>query len=68
MDRLFEYAVLLHPSEKEKAEGGRSVVILEPQRVVAKDAAEVQIVAMMKLGAGLTDQTDQIEVLVRPFA
>lgn len=66
--KLFQYAVLWHPTEKqEKEEGLKSKVIVEPKTVLAVDQASANMSAIMDIPSEYKTILDQIEVALRPF-
>lgn len=66
--KLFQYAVLWHPTEKqEKEEGLKSKVIVEPKTVLAVDQSSANMSAIMDIPSEYKTQLDQIEVALRPF-
>lgn len=69
--QLFEYAILHHPkATKEQAERNdepKSVLVLEPKRVLAGSKEEVGILAAREIPAQFLDKLAQVEVVVRPF-
>lgn len=66
--KLFQYAVLWHPTEKQfKEEGKKSTVIVEPKTILATDQASANMSAAMQIPTEYKDQLDQIEIALRPF-
>lgn len=66
--KLFQYAVLWHPTEKEiKDDGEKSKVIVPPTTILAADASKAGMMATMEIPAEYKEQLDQIEVAIRPF-
>ncbi len=66
--KLFQYAVLWHPTEKQaKEDGAKSKMLVEPKTMLAADLNSVNLSAAMQIGAEYKDQLDQIEIAVRPF-
>ncbi len=66
-DKLFEYAVLLHPTKEESEKGTRSKLITPPATVLARDEKEVQMLISRQLPEDQLQNWDRIEVAVRPF-
>jgi hypothetical protein len=61
---LYEVAVLTKPSKNDQDNGIQQSIIMLPKAVVASD----EKAAAVKATAGISvNQTDDIEVLVRPF-
>ncbi len=69
--KLFEYAVIHRPRRKKseiddgQPETANLVVPITP--VVAKDVAEVQIIAARKIPENLLGELDRVDVVVRSF-
>ena len=66
--KLFQYAILWHPTEKQvKEEGLKSKVIIDLKTITASD----QNVAGMAAATDIPDENlselDQIEIVLRPF-
>lgn len=66
--KMFQYAVLWHPTEKqEKDEGLKSKIVVEPSNILAIDQNSAAMSAAMKIPVEYKDQLDQIEIALRPF-
>jgi hypothetical protein len=66
--RLFQYAVIWHPTEKQvKDEGAKSKLIKELSTILAVDDKSVLMSASMDIPTEYKDQLDQVEIVVRPF-
>lgn len=66
--KLFQYAILWHPTEKQaKDEGLKSKVIIEPKTVLSVDQNSAAMSAAMEIPADYKNQLDQIEIALRPF-
>lgn len=66
--KLFQYAILFHPTEKQvKDEGMKSKVIVEPKTVLAVDQNGAAMAAAMEIPTEYKTQLDQIEIALRPF-
>lgn len=66
-NKLFEFAVLWHPNEKETKEGLKSKIIVPKETTLAKDIAEVNLKVAMGIPGEYKDTLDQVEIVVRPF-
>lgn len=67
-EKLFEYAVIFHPTKKEREEQGkRSVMVVKPTFVLAKSDQEVVLLACRSLSSEYMENADRLEVAVRPF-
>lgn len=65
--RLFQYAVILHPSDKELEDGVASKLLVDVTTILAKDASAVTLQAARAIPEENIDALDRIEVVVRPF-
>ncbi len=66
--KLFQYAILWHPTEKqEKEESVKSKVIVEPKTILSADQNGAAMAAAMEIPTEYKTQLDQIEVVLRPF-
>ncbi len=66
--RLYEYAALLHPTEKEMEEDAKpSEVITEPTTIIAPNEQAAMIQAARALPEEVLDKLDRVEIALRPF-
>ena len=66
--KLFQYAILWHPTEKQvKDEGLKSKVLVELKTVLAADQNSAGMAAAMEIPADKKNELDPIEIAVRPF-
>jgi hypothetical protein len=66
--KLFQYAILWHPTEKQTKEDGlKSIVLIEPKTILAVDQAGAAMAAAMEIPANKKGELDQIEIALRPF-
>lgn len=67
--RLFEVAILLHPTLIEHEEKGtETICIMNPKTYLASDENSVLLKVARDIDPVYADQLDQCEVLIRPFA
>lgn len=66
---LYEVALILEPSKKEKEDGEKEKLIFGPVSLIAKDeqTAGIKTILKAKDEGLLTCNFDQVKVLVRPF-
>jgi hypothetical protein len=66
--KLFQYAVIWHPTDKQsKEECLKSKVLIDVETVLAVDVNSITMKAAMAIPSEYKDQLDQIEIVVRPF-
>jgi hypothetical protein len=65
--KIFEYAVILHPTEDEKKAGQQSQLLVDVKRVLARDQAAAFILASRDIPEEHLEKLDRMEVAVRPF-
>lgn len=66
--KLFQYAILWHPTEKQAKEDGlKSIVLVEPKTVLAESQSSALMSAAMEIPVDRKGELDQIEIAMRPF-
>ena len=66
--KLFQYAIIWHPTEKQiKEDGAKSKLIVPITTELAKDTRAVEMIAAMQIPLEYRGQLDQIEIASRPF-
>ena len=65
--KLFEYAILWHPTEKQKKEGAKSMVLVPPTTILAVDGNAANMMAAMNIPTEKKEELDQIVIAMRPF-
>lgn len=65
--KLFQYAVLWHPTEKQEEDGKKSKVIVELATILAKDQNSAALVAARSIPDVYVGELEQVEVVIRPF-
>lgn len=66
--KLFQYAILWHPTEKQiKDDGAISKVIVDLRTILAIDQNKAAMAAAMEIPADKKQELDQIEIVLRPF-
>ena len=66
--KLFEVAIIEHPTEQESKNGKGSSLVMGPIPVVAPDAQAACISAVLTNGKASAMDMNRVEVIVRPFA
>lgn len=64
---LFQYAIIWNPTEKEAEDGKKAKLIGEIKSVLAKNAAEVNVIAARAIPEEYLEELDQISIAVVPF-
>lgn len=66
--RIYTYAVIWHPTEKQiKEEGAKSKLLIDPTDTLAADERQVGMTAAMSIKDEYREHLDQIEIAIRPF-
>jgi hypothetical protein len=65
--KIYQYAVILHPSEKEKKDGKKSELIVDLRSVLAADDKAAMVLAARAIPEEYIAKLDRIEVAIRPF-
>lgn len=65
--KLFEYAILWHPTKEQKDNGKKSIIVISPTLILSDDLSRVNMTAAMSIPSEYKDSLDQIEIAVRPF-
>ena len=65
--RLFQYAVILHPTEEDRKKGAKSEVIVPPSEWFLATETEADMRAARAVPEDQVVNADRIEVAVRPF-
>jgi len=67
-ERLYRFAVIKHPTKEEREKGVRSEVVLPPSDyLLAKNEAEVMMIATRQIPEAWMKNADRLEVAVSPF-
>jgi len=67
MEKLFQFAILWQPTDKERKDGKKAKIIVEPQFMLAKEVSAVNLKAAKLIPDEYDDQLDQIQIAVRDF-
>lgn len=65
--KLFTYAVIWHPNEKQIKDGEKSRLVIEPTNILVKDLPSAQMTAAMAIPTEYKDQLDQLDIAIRDF-
>ena len=63
--KLFQYAIIWHPEEKDKAK--KAIIVQDIKTVLAKDPGEVGVLAAREIPEKYLKELDQIEIAVKAF-
>jgi hypothetical protein len=66
--KLFQYAILWHPTEKQvKDDGAKSQILTELKTILANDQNSALTAAAMEIPSVHKNELEQIEIAIRPF-
>lgn len=65
--KLFEFAVLEHPTSEEKKAGVSSKILVDVQRVLAPDEKAAAMLAGRQIPENALSRIDRLEIAIRPF-
>jgi len=65
--RLFQYAIIWHPTKDEAKTGTKSLLIKGIETVLATDDRSLLIIASREIPANYLNQLEQIEIVIRSF-
>lgn len=65
--KLYEYAIIWHPTEQQAEDGQSSRIIQAPEVCLATNEKIVAIKAARSIPDEFVEQLDQVEVAIRPF-
>lgn len=66
--KLFQYAILWHPTDKQvKEDGSKSKIIKELATIMAVDQNSANMSAAMEIPTEYKTELDQVEIAMRPF-
>ena len=65
--KLFQYAVIKHPTDKDKGEGKTSELVVEVQTVLAENDKQATLMAGRSIPEEHLKDIDRLEVAVRCF-
>jgi len=65
--KLFQSAILWHPTEEQVKAGKKSILISPLKTVLVADQHAALIMASREIPEEYIDQLDQVEIAVRPF-
>ena len=65
--KLFEYAILYHPTPEEKKKGKKSEIVVKPTTVIADSEKSANLLAARDIPESYMDKLEQVEICLRPF-
>jgi hypothetical protein len=65
--KIFEYAVIAHPTSAEAEEGKTTELLIKPEVTLANDERAATIIASRKIPEAWLDKLDRVEIAIRPF-
>ncbi len=66
-ERLYQFAVLKHPTQAEQDRGVGSAIVVEPTHVLASSEQNALMRATLAIPPEEMKNADRLEVAVRPF-
>lgn len=65
--KIFEFAIVVHPTKKERDDGAQSRIVVSPEVCLAADERAAGMLAARQIPAEYLESLDRVEVAVRPF-
>lgn len=65
--KLWQFAILWHPTDKERENDAKDKLVVGVTTVLAKDQQMAAILAAREIPQEWLGQIDQLEIAVRPF-
>jgi len=65
--KLMQYAVIYHPSDKERKDGKKSEIVIDMTTILAANDQEAFMLIAKKIPDEYSDRLDQVEIALRPF-
>jgi len=65
--KLFEFAIIAHPTSEEEKAGKTTEIIVKPEVIVAPDDRTANIIASRKIPESHLGRLDRVEIALRPF-
>jgi hypothetical protein len=65
--KLFTYAIIWHPNEKEAKEGSKSKIVVAPTHILAVDQNSAQLQAAVQIPDEYKVCLEQLDIAIRPF-
>lgn len=67
MPKIYQYAVIWEPNEKQAENGDKAKIVVEVTSILASSEQEAVIVAGRAIPDTYLDQLDQVQVVVKGF-
>jgi len=65
--RLFQYAIIWHPTKDEAKTGTKSLLVQDIKTILATDDRSLLILASREIPSTYLNQLEQIEIVIRSF-
>lgn len=65
--RLFQYAILWHPTEEQAEDGKKTKILRDPETILASGPDVAQMIAIRAIPEDYQQELEQVEVVLRPF-
>ncbi len=66
-ERLYQFAVIKHPTQADRDKGVSSVLVVEPTYILASNEQSAVMRATLAISTAEMKNADRLEVAVRPF-
>ena len=65
--KLFQYAILWHPTEAQRKDGQTDKMLVDVKTLLQKDQNTALMAIAREIPTEFVDQLDQVEIAIRPF-
>lgn len=65
--KLFQYAILWHPTEQQRKDGQSDRVLVDVKSILQKDQNTALMAVAREIPEEYVEQLDQVEIAIRPF-
>ena len=65
--KLFEFAIIAHPTTEEEKDGKGTEILVKPEVIVAPDDRTANIIASRRIPESHLNRLDRVEIALRSF-
>jgi hypothetical protein len=65
--KLFEFAIIAHPTSEEAKDGKGTEILVKPEVIVAPDERTANIMASRRIPESHLTKLDRVDIALRPF-